>query len=654
MLLEAGWSGAPGLKALCGGEALPADLADRLLERVGELWNMYGPTETTVWSTAGRVSAGDAITIGTPIANTQVYVLDGHRQPVPIGAPGELWIAGDGLARGYHRRPDLTADRFEHVPFDPSRLMYRTGDLARWRADGRLDHLGRVDQQVKIRGFRIELGDIESALASHGAVKQAVVAVREDGGDARLAAYVIPEPERAISTEELRLYLKMRLPHYMLPASITLLNALPLTPNGKIDRRALPAPVVESAASAQSPREAASPVEDTLAAVWADVLHVPRVGLHDDFFELGGHSLLAARLMKLVNETFWLELPLRVLFEAPTVASLARVILAEMGARRGRDDGRQAGLITINPEGARPAFFFLHAAIQGDGFYCYNLARHLGDDQPVYAIPPVGLDGRPAPPTIEESADIQLEVIRRIQPKGPYYLGGFCISGVVALEVARKLQAAGEEVTGVLVVETRTHHPHVFNRMANLCADAAAALLRLGSDKRLALVLRLRPHAVKAWDLYQAGLPVAGVRILRSLRRRLRAAVSTVRRAPRPAAPARPAGAFSQELALSAVFQAQISALHGYLPTRMPFPVACLWAEEEPMNQDTWRLVAPGVHLETVPGNHNTCITTQTAALGRAMRRALDRAELQSHARSTTAQFPAAKASGPTRVARAG
>jgi len=329
MLLDAGWEGVPGLKILCGGEPLPRDLADKLLARCGELWNVYGPTETTVWSVLDRVLPDDTITVGRPIHNMRVYVADANRQLVPVGVPGELLIGGIGLGHGYVNRPELTAQAFIADPFSgiPAARLYRTGDVARWRRDGRLEILGRSDNQIKLRGFRIELGEIEGAIREHDSVRQAVVLCREDRpGDKRLVAYVVPE--REARTAELRTHLRSMLPEYMIPSAFVVLDALPVSPNGKVDRRALPAPdlsdLQERAAAA--PR---TPEEQQIAEIWADVLGLPSVGIDDDFFALGGHSLLATQLLARISRTFDVDIPLRRLFEAPTVASFANALFAD-------------------------------------------------------------------------------------------------------------------------------------------------------------------------------------------------------------------------------------------------------------------------------------------------------------------------------------
>ncbi len=328
LLQQVGFDGT-GLKVLCGGEALPVDLAGELTSRSAEAWNLYGPTETTIWSVVGKIKAersASLIPIGCPIWNTQAYVLDGDLTPVPIGVGGELYIGGVGLARGYLGRAGLTGERFVPSPFGDGERLYRTGDLARWRADGELEYLGRIDHQVKVRGYRIELGEIEARLVEHGSVGQAVVVARDEGADRQLVAYIVGDgvaPEPSL----LRAHLKHSLPDYMMPSAFVLLDALPLTPNGKVDRRALPAPEGDAVVRGEyvAPR---TPVEELLASIWCEVLKLDRVGVNDNFFELGGHSLLAMRLVARARDAFQTELPLRALFEAPSLGGLAARIEA--------------------------------------------------------------------------------------------------------------------------------------------------------------------------------------------------------------------------------------------------------------------------------------------------------------------------------------
>jgi amino acid adenylation domain-containing protein len=335
MLIDSGWSGQRGLVALCGGETLTPQLADSLLDRTASVWNMYGPTETTVWSTAAAIERGSPITIGRPIANTRVYILDPGRQPVPVGVAGEIAIGGDGVALGYLNRPALTAERFVPDPFAPGALMYLTGDLARFLPDGRIEHLGRLDHQIKIRGFRVELGEIEAALSASADVAAAVVVAREKApGDTRLVAYLVPG-DATPSPSELRHRLRATLPEHMVPSTFVALDALPLSANGKLDRNALPAP---GPANDDRPPDAATPrpgVEEQMAVIWSRILGLDRVGVHDDFFELGGHSLLAMRLLVEVERELGVEVPLASFLETFTVAGLAAIIDAM--------DGREGG-----------------------------------------------------------------------------------------------------------------------------------------------------------------------------------------------------------------------------------------------------------------------------------------------------------------------
>ncbi|MGA9422425.1 MAG: amino acid adenylation domain-containing protein [Rhodanobacteraceae bacterium] len=327
MLLDSGWHGSATLKALCGGEALAPDLAARLLQRVGALWNMYGPTETTVWSACGRIERpGIGISIGRPIANTTLWILDGERQVCPVGIPGEICIGGDGIALGYLHRPELTAERFIAHPLDDKKILYRTGDRGRWTSRGALEHLGRLDFQVKLRGHRIELGEIEATLTAHSQVAQAVVTAREEQpGDMRLTAYVVASPDNVLDAATLRAHLREMLPDYMVPQHFVELDAIPLLPNGKVDRKSLPAPTVraETAIAHIAPR---SEVERRIAAEMEETLALPGIGVDDDFFALGGHSLLAAKLTARLNQQFDVVLSLRSLFDTPTISGLAHSI----------------------------------------------------------------------------------------------------------------------------------------------------------------------------------------------------------------------------------------------------------------------------------------------------------------------------------------
>jgi amino acid adenylation domain-containing protein len=457
MLIDAGWQGSKRLIALCGGEAMSRDLADALLARAGAVWNLYGPTETTVWSTIERVSPGnDRVSIGRPIANTQVYVLGRTGRPLPIGAPGELVIGGAGVARGYFGRPDLTAERFVPDPFSqrPGARLYRTGDLARFRNDGRLDYLGRLDTQVKLRGFRIELGEVEAALASHPDVSQAAVVVRSGpDGEPALAGYVVPRTGAVLDVHALRTSLRARLPAYMVPAAITVLAAMPLTTSGKIDRAALPDP----AGPAATPPATAelSRAERMVAVAFATVLGVPAVGPDDDFFDLGGHSLLAVRLMSEIESACGRALPLGTLFEARTPRQIAAVV--ESGAPEA-----PAILVPLQKAGAKPPIFCVHG-IGGEVLVYSALAAAMPRDRPFVGICSLPIDERETPcQTIEEQAARYLRDLIRAAPDPPYYLGGYSHGGRVALEMALQLEAMGRPVAFVGIFDTTpmtTHTP---------------------------------------------------------------------------------------------------------------------------------------------------------------------------------------------------
>jgi amino acid adenylation domain-containing protein len=330
LLLEAGWQGHPHLKMLCGGEALPWDLAQQLCSRGASLWNMYGPTETTIWSAVMPVHAAHGrVSLGRPIANTQFYVLDRQLCPVPIGVPGELYIGGRGVARGYVNRPALTAERFVPNPFRrrTAGRLYKTGDLVRYRADGTLEFLGRLDHQVKMRGFRIELGEIEAVLGQHPALQTAIVSTREDTpGDQRLVAYLVAHQQPLPAPDVLRRFVQTKLPDYMVPSLFVSLDTLPLTPNGKIDRRALPAPEQQRSATERAVQTSGDALEQLLTKVWEDVLDMRPIGPHDNFFALGGHSLLAVRLFAEIENVLGHELPLAMLFQAPTIEQLAGML----------------------------------------------------------------------------------------------------------------------------------------------------------------------------------------------------------------------------------------------------------------------------------------------------------------------------------------
>jgi amino acid adenylation domain-containing protein len=442
MLLESGWQGRPGLKVLCGGEAMSPQLARRLSEVSGSVWNLYGPTETTIWSSCERVegTANELVSIGRPIANTRLYVLDGKMEPVPVGVLGELCIGGSGVARGYRNLPELTAQKFQSDPFEPGGRLYRTGDLARSLPDGRIVLSGRLDDQVKIRGFRIELGEIETVLARHPAIRECVAVARPDeSGEKRLVAYVVARDQMPTAAE-LRAFVKEALPEYMAPALFVPLSRLPLTPNGKLDRRALPEPGTERPELEKPfvvPRDV---LELELARIWRELFQLDSVGVRDDFFELGGHSLSAGRLFAKIQKSFGKNLPPTALLGAPTIAQLAVLLRGE------QEIPRWSSLVPIQTGGSRPPLFCMHAG-GGTVLYYHDLARELGPDQPVYGLQARGLyGGMPPHAEVEEMAAHYIREIRTVQPQGPYSLAGFCFGGVLAFAMAQQLRREGAEV----------------------------------------------------------------------------------------------------------------------------------------------------------------------------------------------------------------
>ena len=449
IMSEAGWEKTPRLKMLCGGESLPRDLANNMLQRGAELWNMYGPTETTIWSSTERVQPGSGpVLIGRPIANTQLYIVDEQLEPVPLGSIGELLIAGDGLSRGYRNRPDLTAERFIQTPFlETGTRAYRTGDQARFCPDGRVEILGRLDHQVKVRGYRIELGEIEQVLLQHEAIKDAVVvAQQEQDGNKRLVAYYIPVAGTRLQPGELAELLQKKLPDYMVPPWFVEMEAFPVTPNGKIDRKRFPKPEGITPETGSAFVEPEGELELQLADIWKKALKKQAIGANDNFFDLGGHSLLAAYVFAQMDRQIGVKLPLGILFQAPTIRQLA--------ARVQEKSCSWKSLVAIQTRGDRPPLFLVHGA-EGNVLLYKNLARKLGNNQPIYGLQSRGLDGSEKIDTkIEEMAAHYVEEIQGLQPKGPYFLGGYCLGGAIALEIAQQLRRAGESVALLAMLET--------------------------------------------------------------------------------------------------------------------------------------------------------------------------------------------------------
>jgi amino acid adenylation domain-containing protein len=528
------WAGVPELVPniqprlfIVGGDTMLPDglnLWQRTPVNSVRLLNAYGPTETTITATAFEFSPRlsenrpfQRIPIGRPLANREIYILDNYGNPVPVGVPGELHIGGVGVGRGYLDRPELTAEKFVPNPFgeEPGARLYKTGDLARYLPDGNIEFLGRVDHQVKIRGFRIELGEIEAALDQHPAVREAVVLAREDTpGEKRLVAYVVAEQESRPTANDLRSFLKEKLPEHMVPVVFVPLDALPLMPNGKVDRLALPVP---DRARPELEKAFVAPRDDLelqLAQIWEEVLGVRPVGVRDNFFELGGHSLLAVRLFALIENRLGRKLPLTTVFQGATVEHLASVL------RQQAKPGPQSSLVAIKPDGSKRPLFLVHPA-GGHVFPYIYLAQYLGPDQPCYGLQARGLEEGQDPHTrIEDMAAYYIEALQTVQPAGPYLLGGWSMGGVVAFEMAQQLHAQGQRVALLALLDGRIPTPDekfpeedyeavlLVERYFGLSFGPMESLAQLPKDEQLAFML----EQAKSAGLVPAELEVSEAR----------------------------------------------------------------------------------------------------------------------------------------------
>ena len=564
----------------CGGEAMPPDLPCLVHAELGaELHNVYGPTEATIdaacW-TAPRGQAGDApVPIGYPVARTELFLLDDALRPVGEGEPGELCIAGVSLARGYLNRPELTAERFLPHPFDrtPGARLYRTGDQARRGPGGELYYLGRRDSQVKMRGFRIEMGEIEAALRRHPDVRDAAVTLREDQpGEKRLAAYVVPRPDAAPPEGGLREFLAATLPEHMVPHSFTPLREMPLTPGGKRDRAALPPPDRERRERGPDFVAPQNPLEHQIAQIWEDLLDLRPVGVRDSFWDMGGHSLLAARLLDQIARACGRAVPLSALYEGGTVESLAAFL------RREQAPAPVTPLAKITGGSRRP-LFYLYGFHPLGGFYAHHLARRLHGEQPLLLLHPPTERGR-GPVTIEGMAADYLPVVRAAQPHGPYRLGGFCGSGLVAYEMARQLTAQGEAVEFLALIEVHA-----------IIARFRLALRRAAGS----------PRRFLAWQ--RIALPPLAWAQSRWRTWRGRSETGLIEACDRAAA--------------------------AYVLRPYAGPVHLLRAADDPERFPDdpvalWREVAPDLTLGDVPGTHLSCLLEHVGALGECLGASLD------------------------------
>ena len=487
MLVEAGWTGSGDLAVVSAGEALTPLLAKSLRSRCAALWNAYGPTETTVWATLGGVEDEGPITVGKPITNVRVYILDDRGEPVPIGVPGEIAIGGAGVCDGYLNRPDETGYRFVSDKFVPGGRLYRTGDLARFLSDGRIEHLGRLDQQIKHHGYRIEPAEIEATLRTHPNVAAAVVVKREEIPERTLlAAYIVPTGP-VPTDSELRQLLRATLPEYMVPSAFVVLDRIPHSINGKLDRRSLPAPSIGGRLE-RSGSAPASALEAQLLTIWTATLGVEELGVEDDFFELGGDSLMAWRLVAAAGQSLGVDLPLVVLFERePTVRGMAAAIRAH----------EDAAAIGVQPDACfppnAPALTLFYLSPHEPGLTVgQNIATSLGEDYRIDGFAVWRLGGRvDRSKTVESLAEEMLTEIRARQPRGPYCIVGYSAAGLVAYEVAGRLRAEGE-VIGLLAL-LDSGEPSAFSKWRD-STRAQRWQLRDHFVRRLTVSLRHRLH----------------------------------------------------------------------------------------------------------------------------------------------------------------
>ncbi len=588
------------------GEPLSRALAQQInqLDTVQQVFNLYGPTEDTTYSTWSLVhkDASDAPSIGRPLPGTQVYILDQHLQPIPIGAKGELYLGGDKLARCYLNRPELTAERFLRNPFSdmPGARIYKTGDLARYCADGTIEHLGRLDFQVKIRGFRIELGEIEAVLSKYATVRQAVVVAREDTpGDKRLVAYVVPHQGQPIAVRDLQGHLTKELPAYMMPSAFVLLEALPLTPNGKVDRQALPVPDPITQTTGEPFAAPTSMVHQQLRQIWEELLDVRPIGIRDNFFYLGGHSLLAARLVDQIEQVFGKKLPLATFFAGPTIEQLAQAMQTE------EERSSRTPLVAVQANGSRRPFFYLHGAWDSDAFYCFHLAHHLGPDQPFYALAPYDFDDSQVIPTVEEMAAAHIQSLRTLQPEGPYLLGGFCNGGLVAYEMARQLHAEGQRVDLLVLIEPA--YPPFLHKLARSAINCVGKLLRLSQEQQMECFLRLR-HIYKYMRQERRMENLKGFR-------NIDPSILTL-------------------IPTTDALRQDDNALFDWIITSYSFEpyagkITLIWAREEAFH-GVWRHKTTqeiDIELRVVPGTHIACRTDHVQTLAEELSRCLGKAQ---------------------------
>lgn len=525
LLISCGWEGDPKLKIMCGGEALPYELAQKLLSKCQSLWNMYGPTETTIWSSVHQVEKEEnQVSIGKPIMGTQMFVLNENMRPVPIGVAGELYIAGDGITNGYYRNEELTKKQFLPNIFSgmSNAKMYKTGDMVRYNLSMELEYIGRIDFQVKVRGFRIEIGEIETVLGSHESVAQnVVVTLPDENGDQSLVAYLVKD-NPSIDGKELHEYLKSKLPDYMIPSKFVLLKSLPLTPNGKVNRKELPDPetsLLSVGVDYQAPR---NDFERSLVSVWQEILKLSKVGITDNFFDLGGDSLLTVPLVHEMERATGVKFDIGDIFNSPTIEQLIE--------ERSNDIEKGASsIVPLQSKGSNIPLFCLC----GINIY-QDLADSLGDLQPVYGIYVADeqvfleglIDGDGADISIEQLVSSYYDAICRQQPTGPYQLAGVSFGGFLAIETARLLQENNKEVHSVILLDTilptevqRSLLAHVRTTVKKIMKKGYRVFIEtfgFTSSKNMSKLSNIREEAfLKAMETYESsGEPYNGHVIL--------------------------------------------------------------------------------------------------------------------------------------------
>jgi amino acid adenylation domain-containing protein len=587
MLLDCGFQPPPGFKMLCGGEAWTTAMAERLLALGVRLWNMYGPTETTIWSSITEVQCGEPrVVIGPPIANTRFYVVDERLQPVPAGAHGELLIGGAGVALGYFQRELLTAEKFLADPDFPGERMYRTGDEVRQFADGRIEFIGRLDQQIKLRGYRIELGEIETAMMACEGIRGAVAMLRkDDSGEAFLVGFYTAANN--VPASLLRESLAQRLPGYMVPRSFERLEAFPLTPNGKTDRRSLAGhPLTTNSPDAAAAGETLSSTELEMTHMWRKLFQGEPITADSDFFELGGDSLLLVRLQSMISRKFGLRLEAVDITNHFTIGKLAKWV-EERQASGGDPEKMPAPdprLLPLQKIGNGDPFFILPQMM-----YFRALAEELGTEQPVYAIQmmdedlPKEMDSA----SMEDLARLYIGLIRKVQPSGPYRLGGWCLWGWMAYEVARLLEEQGEVVEILIIVDAVA--PGFWERYSR-----SRQLLM----KTTQLAYRL------AWLVIRFGRVSFAQRDKERLRRQRTLAISMASLLPRRF---RPEGYVTE---MARIEQIASQAARDYKPSPVKANVLLFTSEVRPTgsfmgNDMGWGAVlGRPMRLNSLPGNH--------------------------------------------------